>query len=82
MEQMLKQILDELKGIKENQIQTNQRLDKLEKGQTTLEIGQTKLEQGQQEIKRELRYMWDDIKRLDSRLAKQEKETALLTRLK
>lgn len=90
MEEMLKQILGELKDIKENQSETNERLTKLEKGQAKLEEGQAKLEanqakleKGQQTIRNELNYMWSDIKRLDTRLSQQEHETTfVLKRLK
>ena len=45
---------------------------KLEDGQRKLEDGQRKLEDGQREIRKELNYVWDDIKRIESRLEKQE----------
>ncbi|WP_053956024.1 hypothetical protein [Inediibacterium massiliense] len=58
MEKILQQILHELAELKQNQIQTNNRLDNMEsdikdlkQGQAKLEQGQAKLEQGQQEIK-------------------------------
>lgn len=38
------------------------------------------LEQGQKEIKQELNFMWDDIKRIDNRLAKQEGQIKFLHR--
>lgn len=44
--------------------------------------GQKTLEQGQKEIKNELKYMWDDIKKIDSRLSSQEEEVVILKRLK
>ena len=37
---------------------------------------------GQQEIKSQLKFIWEDIKKLDNRLSKQEEETAYLKRLK
>lgn len=39
---------------------------------TSLENGQTELRMGQEEIKRELKFVWEDIKRLDNRLERQE----------
>lgn len=54
-----------------------------------LTIGQRNLEKGQQDIKNQLKYIGDDIRRLDNRLSniedwmdKQEEETAYLKRLK
>jgi hypothetical protein len=51
--------------------------------------GQRNLEKGQQDIKNQLKYMWEDIRKLDNRLIniedrmdKQEQETAYLKRLK
>lgn len=51
--------------------------------------GQRNLEKGQQDIKNQLKYMWEDIRKLDNRLIniedrmdKQEQETAFLKRLK
>jgi len=40
------------------------------------------LKQGQQDIRKELRYIWDDIKKLDERLTGQEEEVVILKRLK
>jgi chromosome segregation ATPase len=61
VEQMLKQILNELKEIKENQNKTHQRLDNLEsdvkdlkQGQSNLESDVKDLKQGQKEIKNHL----------------------------
>lgn len=68
MEEILKQILFEIKDIKESQVKTNERLEKLE--------------EGQEEIKKELHFMWEDIKILDKRLSKQEEETFMLKRIK
>lgn len=36
----------------------------------------------QKEIKTELKYMWEGIKKLDSRLSMQEEETFMLKRIK
>jgi len=75
--------IDTLEGrlgnLEEGQIKLEGRLNNLEEGQiklegrlNNLEEGQRKLEKGQEDIKRELRYIWDDIKRIDNRLEKQE----------
>lgn len=45
------QILSEIKELKQNQVETNTRLDNLEQGQTKLEQGQTKLESEVSRIK-------------------------------
>jgi len=57
VEEILKQILGELNSLKQ--------------GQDRLEAGQKGLEKGQREIKSELKYIWDDIKKIDARLTKQ-----------
>lgn len=48
----------------------------------SLKEGQQKLEKGQVEIKTQLEHVWEDIRRIDKRLTKQEDETYLLTRMK
>ncbi|MDK2920150.1 MAG: hypothetical protein PWQ37_2883 [Candidatus Petromonas sp.] len=82
MEQMLKQILNEIKTIKTDISELKQGQAKLEQGQARLEANQAKLEAGQQDIRRELNYIWSDIKRLDTRLSQQEQETYVLKRMK
>ena len=64
-EEFQKIVLQELKTLKEGQ-------QKLEEGQQKLEEGQQKLEEGQKEIRKELNFVWEDIKRIDNRLEKQE----------
>lgn len=49
-----------------------QELKTLKEGQQKLEEGQQKLEEGQKEIRKELNFVWEDIKRIDNRLEKQE----------
>ena len=49
-----------------------EKLEKLEGDVGSLKDGQIKLEDGQREIRKELNYVWDDIKRIESRLEKQE----------
>ncbi|MCM8710494.1 hypothetical protein M2651_05575 [Clostridium sp. SYSU_GA19001] len=89
MEQILKQILEKLnsmetdiKELKAGQAKLEKGQAKLEAGQAKLEAGQAKLEKGQQEIKAELKFMWDDIKKLDNRLSAQENEVFTLKRIK
>lgn len=50
----------------------------LEKGMTKLEARQANVEKGQESILTQLRYVWEDIKRIDDRLAGHEQELALL----
>ncbi|MBO8128560.1 MAG: hydrolase [Peptococcaceae bacterium] len=59
----------------------------LEKGQATLEKGQAaleerliRLENGQKKIRKELCYIWDDIKKLDNRLTNQEEKLQTLSK--
>lgn len=75
MEEILKQILSELSSLKEGQ-------SRLELGQEQLGQGQKRLEKGQDDIRSELHYIWDDIKKIDARLTKQEEETYVLKRMK
>ena len=49
-----------------------EKLEKLEWDVGSLKDGQIKLEDGQREIRKEINYVWDDIKRIESRLEKQE----------
>lgn len=74
-------VLRELKGLKKDvgglekgqqNLEEGQR--NLEKRQGNLEDGQKRLEKGQREIKRELSFIWDDIKKIDNRLEEQEIE--------
>lgn len=58
------------------------KLSNLEEGQTSLEQNFVKLEEGQEEIKKELKYIWDDIKRIDQRLSQQENEIIYLKRVR
>lgn len=82
MEELLKQILNELHtlnnragGLEQGQEAMNARLTNLEK-----EIARIKVTT--RRIKHELRYVWEDIKRLSNRLKNQEDEIVMLKRLK
>lgn len=89
MEKILNQILTEVKSIKVSQ-------DRMESQITTLDERQTRFEttlkrQGQdilsikkdvKDIKTELGYAWDDIKKIDSRLTIHDEELVILKRLK
>lgn len=44
--------------------------------------GQAKLEAGQKAIRNELKYVWEDIKKIDNRLSAQEEETYMLKQMK
>ncbi|MDN5303081.1 MAG: hypothetical protein PWQ60_2595 [Thermoanaerobacteraceae bacterium] len=85
MEEILKKILEKVDGIensvtelKEGQKRLEERQAKLEEGQKRLEERQVKLEEGQKEIRKELKFIWDDIKKIDNRLIAQEKITSNL----
>jgi predicted nuclease with TOPRIM domain len=68
-------VLQQLKILTDGQHRLESRL-------TSVEDRIISLEKGQQEIKSELKYIWEDIKKIDARLTKQEEETAFLKRLK
>lgn len=68
MERILEKILSELQALHE--------------GQARLESNMTVLRKDVVEIKSELRYVWDDIKRIDNRLSIQGEELVNLKRLK
>ncbi|KGP75189.1 hypothetical protein JT05_11960 [Desulfosporosinus sp. Tol-M] len=68
MEQILTQILSELQALREGQSQQGEDLSSLKKDV--------------REIKTELRFVWEDIKKLDSRLSAQGEELVILKRLK
>ena len=59
-----------------------QQLRILTEGQAKLEAGQAKLEAGQKAIRNELKYVWEDIKKIDNRLSAQEEETYMLKQMK
>ncbi|MDN5313553.1 MAG: hypothetical protein PWQ68_2527 [Thermoanaerobacteraceae bacterium] len=66
MEEILKKILEKVDGI-ENSV------TELKEGQKRLEERQANLEEGQKEIRKEIKFIWDDIRKLDNRLFAQEK---------
>ncbi|KGP76222.1 hypothetical protein JT05_06055 [Desulfosporosinus sp. Tol-M] len=68
MEQILTQILSELQALREGQSRQGEDLSSLKKDV--------------REIKTELRFVWEDIKKLDSRLSAQGEELVILKRLK
>jgi len=74
-EQFQRLVLEQLKILMDGQ-------KSLEKGQESLVKGQAALEKGQIEIKNELKFIWDDIKKIDNRLSAQEEEVVILKRLK
>ncbi|TEB06161.1 hypothetical protein Psch_03205 [Pelotomaculum schinkii] len=88
-EQFQRLVLEQLKALTDGQKGLEQSVKSLEQGQKgldqsvkSLEQGQKALEQGQAEIKNELKYIWADIKKIDSRLSTQEEEVVILKRLK
>lgn len=74
-EQFQRLVLDQLKMLTEGQKELGQSVKAVEQGQKVLE-------QGQVEIKNELKYIWADIRKIDSRLSTQEEEVGIIKRLK
>lgn len=56
--------------------------EKLRKDVEILKSGQEKLQKDVTGIKKELGYVWDDIKKIDVRLSGQEEELVILKQLK
>jgi uncharacterized protein YoxC len=54
----------------------------LSEGQKFLKQGQQALQDDVTAIKSQLRYVWEDIKRIDKRLSNQEEEVVILKQLK
>lgn len=76
---VLQLILDELKGLKEGQAETNTRLSTLESDVSGLKADMTEVKddlaqvkETVTEIKDELDYVWKDIGKIDERLSTQE----------
>ncbi|MBE0466174.1 MAG: hypothetical protein IBX71_02985 [Candidatus Desulforudis sp.] len=82
IEKTLQQILDELKSQREELKSQGQRLERVGKGQEELRQGQRRLEKGQEEMRTELRFIWDDIRKIDKRLSVQEETTRVLANQK
>ena len=68
MDQILAQILSELQALREGQSRQGEDLASLKKDV--------------REIKLELRFVWEDVKKLDNRLTAQGEELGILKRLK
>lgn len=75
MEKVLSQILTELQSL-------NQRASNIENIQKKQGQDITAIKKDTKDIKNELSYVWDDIKKLDSRLFTQGEELVNLKRLK
>lgn len=75
MEKVLSQILTELQSL-------NQRASNIENIQKKQGQDITAIKKDTKDIKNELSYVWDDIKKLDSRLFTQGEELVILKRLK
>lgn len=75
MEKILEKILAELQSLHDGQV----RMEAMQQKQ-----GQdiAVLRNDVSEIKNELKYVWEDIKKLDSRLSAQDEELVILKRLK
>jgi len=68
MDQILAQILSELQALREGQSRQGEDLASLKKDV--------------REIKLDLRFVWEDVKKLDNRLTAQGEELGILKRLK
>ena len=68
MEQILAQILSELQALREGQSRQGEDLSSLKKDVS--------------EIKVELRFVWEDVKKIDNRLTAQGEELVILKRFK
>lgn len=75
MEKVLSQILTELQSL-------NQRASNIKNIQKKQGQDITAIKKDTKDIKNELSYVWDDIKKLDSRLFTQGEELVILKRLK
>lgn len=82
MEQILKQILSELQGLRDGQARIETIVIKQGEEIAGLRADVNKLKQDVREIKTELRYVWEDIKKIDNRLSAHDEELMLLRRLK
>ena len=96
MEQILQQILTELQNLREGQdrIEATQQKHSQELAKQGEELTGLRAEvqkQGEEltglrtdvaDIKTELRYVWEDIKRIDKRLSTHDEELVILKRLK
>ena len=96
MEQILGQILAELQGLRDGQarietIVTKQGeeiaglradVNQLKQDVNELKLDVNQLKQDVGEIKTELRFVWEDIKKLDKRLSAHDEELVILKRLK
>jgi exonuclease VII small subunit len=81
--QQLQTLTEGQKNLEAGQKRLENRIDNLEDCQKNLEVGQKrledriinlekgqkKLEKGQQDIKRQLKFIWEDIARLDNRIS-------------
>ena len=89
MEQILAQILSELQALREGQSRQGEDLASLKKDVASLkkDVASLKkdvasLKKDVSEIKVELRFVWEDVKKLDKRLTAQGEELVILKRFK
>ena len=82
MEQILAQILSELQALREGQSRQGEDLSSLKKDVSSLKKDVSSLKKDVSEIKVELRFVWEDVKKLDKRLTAQGEELVILKRFK
>lgn len=80
--QQFQAITGELKALIEGQKDFQKDVQGLKMDVQGLKSGQGKLQKDVTSIKTELGYVWDDVKKLDSRLSAQGEELVILKRLK
>ena len=82
MEQILAQILSELQALREGQSRQGEDLASLKKDVSSLKKDVSSLKTDVSEIKVELRFVWEDVKKIDNRLTAQGEELVILKRFK
>ena len=82
MEQILAQILSELQALREGQSRQGEDLASLKKDVSSLKKDVSSLKKDVSEIKVELRFVWEDVKKIDNRLTAQGEELVILKRFK
>jgi len=82
MEQILTQILSELQALREGQTRHEEDLASLKKDVSEVKRDVSEVKKDVSQVKIELRFVWEDVKKLDNRLTAQGEELVILKRLK
>jgi uncharacterized coiled-coil protein SlyX len=75
-------VLQQLKSLTEGQSRLEDRMSRLEATQQKQGHDILTIKKDVKELKSEVRYVWDDIKKLDTRLTAQGEELVIMKRLK